>query len=437
MKELVRYLLENMYLDFQGEISLDTVRQFLRTDDSREARQLLQKLIEDKGVDELLLHAGRRVEGPLADGRQRRGRPGAASALLRELIVRRAVGAAAIAACLAAVGCDAGHQEDSSVPVAPIEILTTNASPSQALSVGEPIEIAFDRLLLPSSITRQTFVLQDLTGAFLTPQVAYDPVARVVRVCTQLPPDQTYTLTITSPQNTSDPSGLRAIDGAQLDPALLNSMQQVVIEFLVTAGPAYTGADSCPGTIAADGTPGGGSPLDFCNQVMPLFRNCVSIGCHGANGPAEGLELSSYQGVLATAVGRVSQESNTGSRAIAASPNAGDLFGVDMSIIDPLDPSSSWMLYKLLMAEPGACVDCDGGSAPYADNIHGVAWVPLSEGERATLTNMIPGREMPFPAAPANGIDNPSNVANDLSLDELETMVLWILQGAPVTTCPM
>ena len=55
VKELVRYLLENMYLDFQGEISLDTVRQFLRTDDSREARQLLQKLIEDKGVDELLL----------------------------------------------------------------------------------------------------------------------------------------------------------------------------------------------------------------------------------------------------------------------------------------------------------------------------------------------------------------------------------------------
>ena len=45
MKELVRYLLENMYLDFQGEISLETVRQLLRSDDSREARQLLQKQI--------------------------------------------------------------------------------------------------------------------------------------------------------------------------------------------------------------------------------------------------------------------------------------------------------------------------------------------------------------------------------------------------------
>ena len=55
MKELVRYLLENLYLDFQGEISLDNVRQFLRGDDSREAKALLQKLIEDKGVDDLLI----------------------------------------------------------------------------------------------------------------------------------------------------------------------------------------------------------------------------------------------------------------------------------------------------------------------------------------------------------------------------------------------
>src|SRR5262249_55869524 len=55
VKELVRYLMENMYLDFQGEISLDTVRQFLRGDDSREAKALLAKLIEDKGVDDLLL----------------------------------------------------------------------------------------------------------------------------------------------------------------------------------------------------------------------------------------------------------------------------------------------------------------------------------------------------------------------------------------------
>jgi len=55
VKDLVSYLLENIYLDFQGEISLETVRQFLRGDDSREAKALLAKLIEDKGVDELLI----------------------------------------------------------------------------------------------------------------------------------------------------------------------------------------------------------------------------------------------------------------------------------------------------------------------------------------------------------------------------------------------
>ena len=55
MNELVRYLLQNMYLDFQGEITVEKIREFLREDDSREARQLLSKIIEEKGVDELLI----------------------------------------------------------------------------------------------------------------------------------------------------------------------------------------------------------------------------------------------------------------------------------------------------------------------------------------------------------------------------------------------
>ena len=55
MKELTLYLLENLYLDFQGDISLETVRSFLREDDSPEARQLLAKIIEENGVDELLI----------------------------------------------------------------------------------------------------------------------------------------------------------------------------------------------------------------------------------------------------------------------------------------------------------------------------------------------------------------------------------------------
>lgn len=55
MKELVRYLLENLYLDFQGEISVEKVREFLREDDSRDARMLLSRIIEENGVDDMLI----------------------------------------------------------------------------------------------------------------------------------------------------------------------------------------------------------------------------------------------------------------------------------------------------------------------------------------------------------------------------------------------
>lgn len=55
MKELARFLLQNAQIDFSGEISIEQVRQFLRDDDSREARALLAKLIEDKGVEEMLV----------------------------------------------------------------------------------------------------------------------------------------------------------------------------------------------------------------------------------------------------------------------------------------------------------------------------------------------------------------------------------------------
>jgi thioredoxin-like negative regulator of GroEL len=56
VKELIKYLLDNIYLDFQGEITLENVREFLREDDGREARALLQKLMENQGsVDDMLI----------------------------------------------------------------------------------------------------------------------------------------------------------------------------------------------------------------------------------------------------------------------------------------------------------------------------------------------------------------------------------------------
>jgi len=55
VRELARYLLQHAIIDFEGNITIDQVRQYLREDDSREARVLLSKLIEDKGVEDLLI----------------------------------------------------------------------------------------------------------------------------------------------------------------------------------------------------------------------------------------------------------------------------------------------------------------------------------------------------------------------------------------------
>lgn len=55
MQELVQFLLKNLYLDFQGDITMEQIRQFLRQDDSREARRVLARILDEKGVDDLLL----------------------------------------------------------------------------------------------------------------------------------------------------------------------------------------------------------------------------------------------------------------------------------------------------------------------------------------------------------------------------------------------
>jgi hypothetical protein len=55
VRELVRYLLENAYIDFGGDLTIEKIRELLLHDETREARSLLSKLIDDKGVDDLLI----------------------------------------------------------------------------------------------------------------------------------------------------------------------------------------------------------------------------------------------------------------------------------------------------------------------------------------------------------------------------------------------
>lgn len=55
VNQLIEYLRKNLILDFQGDLTLEMVRDFLKDDDSRDARQLLAKLVADGGVNEMMI----------------------------------------------------------------------------------------------------------------------------------------------------------------------------------------------------------------------------------------------------------------------------------------------------------------------------------------------------------------------------------------------
>jgi hypothetical protein len=55
VQRLIAYLRSNVMLDFQGDLSVGKVRELLAGDDSRDAKQLLAKLVADKNVDDLML----------------------------------------------------------------------------------------------------------------------------------------------------------------------------------------------------------------------------------------------------------------------------------------------------------------------------------------------------------------------------------------------
>jgi hypothetical protein len=301
-----------------------------------------------------------------------------------------------------------------------------NVGPSQPLPENGAIELTFDRLLMPASITRQTFILSTITGSGLTPTVAYDPVSRVVTLQPEpgtMTAGQTYQLTVlprqpglTYMQPVATVIGVTAIDGATLEVAsdggTVDSPAPVQIPFQVTAAATQVGVLT----------------VDYCSQINKIFAGCAGAsGCHGSPPdimPAQGLVLTDPAGVLATAIGQVAVEANTGPRPAAQSPNL--IFGLDMPIIDPSDPGGSWLMYKVLMAVPPpdeAPVPGPGGDAI----------VPLSSTERATLASLVPGREMPFPTVPSNPIQSQDG---QLTIAELETLSVWIGQGAPVQSCP-
>ena len=332
-----------------------------------------------------------------------------------------------------------------------VHVVASNVCPTQGpIALNGRIELAFDRLLNPHCITRQTFLLKDKSGNEVGAQggglygVDYDPVDRIVTIPNaQLTDGQPYELDINTPASPTDQDGLRAIDGVTLDPrqpvgCMQTQSNKAALTFVAMASAV---------------PPGALPTVDFCKVILPIFMGrCLTGACHGAGAPpagrAEGLVLDTPANVASTAVGLVAHEANTGARAAARSADY-RIFGVDMPILDPGsgppsggDPGNSWLIYKMLMAVPAATSSTQGtssdGGAATTPAFHAITALPLSDSERFTLSNLVPGREMPFPALV--GAELSQNTLT-LSVDELERVSRWIAQpqnGTPLvpSACP-
>lgn len=269
----------------------------------------------------------------------------------------------------------------------------------------------FDRLLSPASVTRQSVSLRDGFGGVLgSPVVTYDPVLRTVRIENPSPrggawlvPDQLYEIVLGVPSDAGEAFVLRAIDGAPLD----LDAGTLRLAFLAKA----------PSGRAVH------TPVEFCRDVYPTFATYCA-DCHSSSlpaGAAASLVLDTGEGVRGTAVGRVSNEANTGARAAVSGPPSA-VFGVDMALVAPGSPGTSWLIYKMLMqdARSSASPACAGYGAPA--QLTGPGDVALDPTERARLSDLMTGQPMPpSPSTP--------------SLDEIERVSEWIAQGARIANC--
>jgi hypothetical protein len=247
-------------------------------------------------------------------------------------------------------GCDQGKQHDQATSGPLVSVSGANIGPNRSLPADAAIKIQFDRMLMPSTITRQSIGVYDANNGTLLPIVTYDPVARIVTLSPQangpwLKPDQPYKVILYVPKDGNDPNGFRAIDRAPLradDP-------HVEIGFLTTNP---SGAGSAEPSV------------DYCRDVAPVFQQrCSASSCHGAritsgdttrfgdglSSPAAGLILETSEG-MRHAINRVANGANTGARSQAQEP--AKIFGIDMALVSPGFPERSWLMYKLLLATP-------------------------------------------------------------------------------------
>jgi hypothetical protein len=287
------------------------------------------------------------------------------------------------------------------------------------------IELRFDRFLLPSGLKTGLSLYTGnppANGVYLWPE--YDMIERVVvyRPARQLQPNTLYTVQLVASPNPGQ--GFWAFDQAPL------AEGPVPLRFSFSTGkgprdapPAVAPpADSCE-TISS-------GPLDSCHHCH--VSNPDAQTTPPSNFPPMGLDLSSERGLYYTAVRRVAHQTETGNSAVGEGLQSPARFGVQMNIVDPGSPPTSYLMYKLLQkpqnfaagGEPPSCLT--GYHPPVSD----LDCLPPPEDERVRLGEwFVLGDPMPKDGTSTTGETIPSATTRE----NLVRISAWIAAGA---TCP-
>ncbi len=249
------------------------------------------------------------------------------------------------------------------------------------MPIGSPIEVRFDRYVLPNSVSRRSIsVFTGTIGNSLFVAASYDALERVVtfrpQYGSQLTPGVVYQVELTLPQKDPNGFGLRAFDGAPLQKGHVPLKWSFRTSRVARAAPPAV-------------------PPVSCDDAVRLLARGGCAHCHtGTSDAPYGLRLDSARGLADTAIGRPAHEASTWaipSTTLDEPPR----FGTGMALIDPGNPGTSYFFYKLLVnpgnfGPDGACTTTYSVALPPGECL------VASPAERARLADwFVAGDPMP------------------------------------------
>ena len=312
----------------------------------------------------------------------------------------------------------------------------TNAAPDAGLACDEPtpdcpvptnlaLELRFDRFLLPGGGLAAGVKLYTGSPAnSLAVSVAYDLLERVVvlRPARQLHPNTLYTVEIASGADRNH--GFWAFDGEPLEEG------PVPLRFGFTTGSGPIALPAAAPVIADTCETMTQGPLSSCASCHVTRPGAETIP--PSKYPPMGLDLSSSRGLFDTAIAHVAHQSETGSSAAGEGLRSPVRFGVQMNLVDPGSPATSYLMYKLLQKPQNFQLDATEASCPtgYHSPVAAGGCTAPDAAERARVREwFVRGDPMPEDQQANDG----ALAAVAVTHASLVRVAAWIAAGAP---CP-